>query len=524
MNFRPTSPAQRERSVGPRSGPTVASRVRVTGSVHGRPRTAPTPQPPVTTFRALSRRPVASLLLLAALLLTTPAHAAEEDKDLDLIPPAAAAPPPAALPVPAGNAAQRNYFEDAVTVTPLRTDLAVPYPPPTPASWEDRLFFDSRDEWKLGGNVTLDYSGRFNLRAANDVPFPSHESVRNDLRELFLGWQPADGTWIDLGRVNLKSGVAIGYNPTDFFRTRAVVEPLTADPTILREDRLGTLMLLGQQVWTGGSVTAAIAPKVTQPTAIYTNIDLPEFDPMLDRTNSQDRFLLKGSARIANGFSPELLIYHAGDRTQAGGNMTLGVGQQTIFYLEWAGGMAPAMLYDALQYGRETGTLPRNAPSPIPVNARQYFQNDLSTGFSYTPADTKLTLNVEYHYHEAGLTAQDWHNWFAAAAQHGGIPGFDGSLWYIRSYAQDQQEPETRHAAFLRADWQDAFVTDLEITAIANINVQDGSGLIQATADYYISRAWTVGGQATVTFGGRRSEFGSLPQAGGILLRVVRYL
>ena len=67
----------------------------------------------------------------------------------------------------------------------------------------------------------------------------------NELREAFISWQPADGTWIDLGRINLKSGVAVGYNPTDFFRTRAVVEPLTADPTVLREDRLGTLMLLG---------------------------------------------------------------------------------------------------------------------------------------------------------------------------------------------------------------------------------------------------------------------------------------
>ena len=58
--------------------------------------------------------------------------------------------------VPASNAAQRNYLEDAFTFTPLRDSLAVPFPPPTPASWEDRLFFDSRDEWNLGNNVTLD--------------------------------------------------------------------------------------------------------------------------------------------------------------------------------------------------------------------------------------------------------------------------------------------------------------------------------------------------------------------------------
>ena len=463
-------------------------------------------------------------VLCALIVFSIPAIAADEDQDLNLIPPAAQAPAPAILPVPTSNAAQRNYVEDAFTVTPLRNDLLVPYPPPTPASWEDRLFLDSRDEWKLGNNVTLDYSGRFNLRAANDVPFPSHESVRNDLRELFLGSQPNDSTWIDLGRVNVKSGVAVGYNPTDFFRTRAVVEPLTADPTILREDRLGTLMVLAQHVWTGGSITAAFAPRVTLPTAIYTNTDLPSFDPMLDRTNAQDRFLLKGSASIANGFSPELLLYHAGDQTQIGTNLTVSIGQQTIAYVEWAGGEQASLIANALAYGRETGTLPRQAPPVIPTNTTQYFQNDLAAGFSYTPVDTKLTLNLEYHYHEVGFTPEDWRNWFNAGVQRGNIPGVAAELWYIRSYAQDQQEPETRNSAFLRADWVDAFVTDLEITALANINVQDGSGLIQATANYYLSRAWTIGAQATLTFGGRRSEFGSLPQAGGFLVQVVRYL
>jgi hypothetical protein len=472
----------------------------------------------------------AAEVLVALMLFATPTFAADptfaanEDNDLNLIPPAARRPAPAAVPASPGSATQRNYLEDAISVTPLRDSLAVPFPPPTPASWEDRLFLDSRDEWSLGDGVTLTYSGRFNLRAANDVPFPSHESVRNDLREAFISWQPADGTWIDLGRINLKSGVAVGYNPTDFFRTRAVVEPLTADPTVLREDRLGTLMLLVQHVWPGGSITAAYAPKVTQPTAIYTNIDLPSFDPMLDRTNAEHRFLLKGSLAIANGFTPELLLYHAGDRTQIGSNLTVGLGQQTIGYLEWAGGVGGSLIDNALRYGRETGTLPANAPAVIPNDTAQYFRNDLAVGLSYTPADTKLTFNAEYHYSQAAFSPQDWRNWFNAAARHGNIPGVDAALWYIRSYAQDQQVPMSRHSAFLRADWVDAFVPDLELTALANVDLEDGSGLVQATADYYLSRTWTVGGLASFTYGTRRSEFGSLPQSGSILLRLVRYL
>jgi hypothetical protein len=183
----------------------------------------------------------------------------------------------------------------------------------------------------------------------------------------------------------VKSGVAVGYNPLDFFRSRAVVEPLTADPTVLREDRLGTLMLLGQHVWLGGSITAAFAPGVTRATPIYRSTQLPSFDPMLDRTNAEDRFMVKGSVTLANGLSPEVLIYNAGNRTWVGGDLTVGLGQQIIAYVEWAGGMNTDLIDNALSFGRETGSLPARLPSVIPDNMAVRFQNDAVVGVSYRP-------------------------------------------------------------------------------------------------------------------------------------------
>jgi len=70
----------------------------------------------------------------------------------------------------------------------------------------------------------------------------------------------------------------------------------------------------------------------------------------------------------------------------------------------------------------------------------------------------------------------------------------------------------------------DAFVPDLELTALANMDLEDGSALVQATADDDLSRNWTIGGLASFTFGMRRSDCGSLPRAGSILLRLIRYL
>jgi len=298
---------------------------------------------------------------------------------------------------------------------------------------------------------------------------------------------------------------------------------LSTDPTVLREDRLGTVMLRAERIWEGGSLTAAFAPELHAPSPIYTNLDLPSFDPMLDRTNAEHRFLLKASLALADNFNPELLVYHAGNRTQVGGNLTLELGREVVGYLEWAGGERASLIDDALRYGRQTGSLPANAPAVIPYNGEQRFDNDVSVGFSWTPAETRLTFNFEYHYHEAGFAPRDWHSWFGAFPRSGNRPAVAATLWYIRSYAQDQQEPISQHSAFVRADWVDAFVPDLELTALAGIDLQDGSVGVQATADYYLSRAWTIGALASFSVGGQRSDFGSLPQAGTILLRAIRY-
>jgi hypothetical protein len=459
-------------------------------------------------------------LLLLALAVATPVLAANEDSDLDRIPTQTAPEPSSDQSAPSSK--NVNYLGDALAFFGNRTNIAVPLPPPTPESWENWLFLDTRDEWRLGDNWRLNYSGRLNFRASNSIPFPTHENVRNDLRELFIEWQPSQTTWLQLGRVNIRNGVALGYNPTDFFRPRTVVEPLTADPSVLREDRLGTLMLTGQSLWRYGSITVAYAPRVTLPTAIYTIRDEQSFDPGLDRTNAQDGLLVKTSLNIADRFNPELLYFHSGDRTQIGTNLTTPIGRDIVAYLEWSGGTHPDVIADAFRYGRVTGTLPAAATSLLPSSTSSRFMNELSVGASYA-TENRMTFNLEYHFNEAGFTSRDWSNWFDTSAARGYIPGVNNALWYLRSYAQDQQQPISRHSAFLRWDWQDAFVTDLELTALATVNLEDASGFVQATAEYHLSRAWTLGALVSGSYGGRRSEWGSLPGEASLLLRASRY-
>ncbi len=455
------------------------------------------------------------ITLLLAGLLITPALA-DDDTDLDRIPTETTV---AAAPTSSKNV---NYLGDAFQASGLRNSLPVALPPPSPASWENWLFLDTRDEWRLGDDWRLNYSGRLNVRTANTLPFPDHDNVINELRELFVEWQPNESTWVEAGRINIRNGVALGFNPTDFFRPRTVIDPLTADPSVLREDRLGTLMISTQTLWRYGSAMMAYAPRVTLPTAIYLPANEPSFDPGLDRTNAQDRFLAKTSLNISDAFNPELLFTHAGTRSQIGANLTAPAGHDTVLYLEWAGGVRSDLIADAFHYGRTTGSLPASVSALLPNDPDARFMNDLSAGLSYA-TENRMTINLEYHYHQAGFSSADWHNWFAASARRGFIPGVSAALWYIRSYAQDQQEPIGQHSAFLRLDWQDAFVKDLELTALASIDLQDGSGFMQASAAYNLSRAWTLSALASASYGARESNYGTLPVAETVLVRAMRY-
>ena len=473
-------------------------------------------------MRLESQLVVALALLLVVSGAAGAGESPPEDQDLSLIPPSPQAAPASAAPAASG-ALQKIFLENAVTQSSLKGRFA-PAPPPRTPRWEERALLDVRKEWHAGDDLRLTYSGRLNLRAEDGLGFPNHENLTNDLREAYLSWEPLARLFFDVGRINVKSGVALGFNPTDFFKTRAVVEPLSVDPVVLREDRLGTLMLRAERVWSRGSLTAAYAPAVSSDSSIYTAFDLRSFDPMFDRTNAHDRWLLKGTVDVAESLSPELLAYTSQGRVLFGANLAENVGKSVVTYFEWSGGRRGTVSEDALAFGRTTGSLPAAAAGVLPGLGTVRFRNQLAVGASYTTELPKITFNLEFHYNQAGFSGTDWDEWFGTGGGAGASSPIAGALWYVRNYAADQQELISRRFAFLRMDWVDAFVPKLEVSGFVDTDLTDGSSRLQLGADYYLSDRWTVGGLVLVDSGGRHSDFGSLPQAGSVLLKVVRYL
>lgn len=451
-----------------------------------------------------------------ALCAAAQAAQAQQDSDLDRIPSAVGKADDQAVNVADSNkkSSGKYYLEDDVALSGLRGDLVVPLSGLPTSHWANSTFLDGVNQWSLANDLTFSLSDRLGVTEAEGIGFPA-KAVRNDLREAYVTWEPAERFYLEAGRINLRNGIALGFNPTDFFKSRTTVSQASLDPSAQRENRLGVVMLRGQRIWDGGSLTIAYAPKLYDPSPLAGSSG---FGLNLDRTNTADRAEVALNIDVEQ-FSPQFLIYHDGGRTHFGFNASRPIGQSIVVYAEWAGAAEPNDITDAVAFGKRTGTLPSFVPVLPPTSPTRTFRNDVAAGASWS-SETEITINLEYHYHQAGLTKQDWRNWFSIGSL-GGTQAQE--LWYVRGVVGDRQQPMTQQQVFVRADATDAFVEHLELGAFSLIDIYDGSALAQAYASYNISDNWTAGAYLSGDLGSRRSEWGSYSREASAIFQVVRY-
>lgn len=450
--------------------------------------------------------------LLAVMGVAVPA-AAQENDDLNLIPGAVqTAAPSTAAPQDRGKYSLANAFG----WYSYRGTSTLPSSSGAASRWNDRVSADALVSWNLSHSVTLTASDVLSASFADGVGFP-REAVRNDLRELYATWEVTPETYLEAGRINVRNGVAFGYNPTDFFRARTSVAQSSSDPGALRNNRLGTVMIRGQKLFDGGSVEIIYAPKLHSPVPIG-GLAYP-LDPKIDQTNGSDRGLATFSFQLEE-FSPQLLVYYEAGRTKFGFNASHPIGASIIAYASWAGGNAPSVIVDAIAFGKRTRTLPSFVPVLPPVSTSRAFKNDVSVG-AYWNGEDKETVSVEYNFHEAGFSKSDWRGWFAT----GGNPVYTNLMWYIRGYAGDRQDPISRHQAFVRADWAEPFhILHSDINAYVMTDLMDGSSMAQLGASYDLSDSWSLGAYVTGSTGGKRTDWGSLRSSASAIVQIVRYL
>lgn len=443
------------------------------------------------------------------------AQSAGEDDDLKRIPSSTQTNPVANTSAAQGGSGQRLRLEDALTVWDDRA-LVVPMPTQQP-SWQNRLSLDADLKLPVAESVTLGFSDRLNVFAGSGLSPISRANFENDLREIYLSDALPTRTYVDVGRVNLREGVATGYNPTDFFKPRTAVQLSSVDPSAARENRLGVAMIKAQQLFDEGSITAAFAPKLADTTALPTSAPAI-FDPGWGRTNADDRSLLSTSW-TGSSFNPQLLAFHDSLGTHWGASLSHVLNASSVAYLEWSGVRESSLTARAIAFGQQTGVFPAGLAEREHVSENKRFSNDVTVGASWT-SSFNLTLNVEYHYHQSGLDGAEFSRAFQQADNN---PRGASQYWYLQQYAADQQEPLTRREFFLRADWQDVIPSTLNLGAVAFIAQSDGSALAQIYAQYFLSRSWTLSAYLGATTGSKTSVFGSSRWQTSGVLQVARY-
>ncbi|MBK7000621.1 MAG: hypothetical protein IPH35_11860 [Rhodoferax sp.] len=341
---------------------------------------------------------------------------------------------------------------------------------------------NQRLSWDLQLDTTIAPRWRAVLANRLDVKWPAQsgdEHRINTLKEAYVSWQASDEHMLDLGRINVRNGVAVGYNPTDYFRSVAVRSVVSSDPTSLKKNRLGSVMLRGQVLWNGGSLTALASPKIAEQASDTA------FSPDYGATNNQNRWLLAVSQRLTEKITPQWLLYGE-DRqpVQLGLNVTTLVGDATVLFAEWSGGQSRSQLSQA---GVST-----EAPG---------FHSRVATGATYT-ASNKLSCTLEYAYNDAAPNADQWN-----ALQRGSPLAYG----LYRLWAQAAQELPTRDTLGLYVNWPDALVQHLDLSVMLRANMADNSRTNWVEARYHWSHT-DLALQLQVNSGGPSSDFGAAPQ------------
>ena len=341
------------------------------------------------------------------------------------------------------------------------------------------------------GRTSLDFSGTARLspglravvsdRIDHIYPVDAGaDATVNSLREAYLSGQPeAANSMVELGRVNLRYGPGYGYNPTDFFRDGSLRAQTSVNPFALRENRLGSVMLRAQRLWSEGSLSVAYSPKL----ANHPNADGWSLD--LGSTNNRDRTLIALSTQFSQSVSSQALVYKEQGRSPSlGGSLTALLSDAAVAHLEGSRGSEPDLLSRALTQTGAAAT-----------------RNRFAGGVTYTTLG-KLSVTAEYQYNGFALDQSNWSALSASPATQ---------VAYLLE-AQRRQELASRKAYLIYVTQKSLLLKNLDLTAFVRMNAGDRSQLAWAELRYHWP-SFDLAFQLQRHIGRPGSEFGILPDS-----------
>jgi len=307
----------------------------------------------------------------------------------------------------------------------------------------------------------------------------------NTWKEGYIAWQPLPQASLELGRVNVRQGVAMGYNPTDWFRKGAVRATPSVAPDSLRQNRQGSVIVRGQWLWDGATAFALFSPDLGG------SPSQAPFSPDFAATNGSNRYMAGVSAPLTERVQSQFLLQGgAGQSPQAGLNLSMLATNAITTHVEWAGGRGRSQLNEAFGLAPDTA-----------------FRQRLSIGGTWT-SDTKVSATLEYQFNSAAPDSSQWRQFWSLPPQ---------ARMRYSQYLADVQDLATRSSAFLFVNWRDALVPRLDLGAMARLDLVDYSSMYWLELRYRLTR-WDIALQWQRNAGPQASTYGSLNQQQSLML------
>lgn len=351
-----------------------------------------------------------------------------------------------------------------------------------------RAALDGRYEAPLAESIRGAVSARLDW---TDPPDERIGGAVFSLREAYVGWQDRAATnVVEVGRVALRDSPGYGYNPTDFFRDNSLRTFAAVDPGTLRDYRMGSVMIRGQHLWSGGSVALVYSPKLA---------DDPSDDSFsldLGATNARGRGQVSAGWRVSDSLNTEvLLLKEAGADTRFGASLSALVADSAVVRAEATYGKEPTVLARALGMADQPQTGHR-----------------LNIGGTYTTA-SRLSLTAEYHYNGFALDRDGWE-----ALQASGPSA--QVAYYTEALAL--QDNAARDALFFYAFQRDLGMRNLDLTALLKLNLTDRSRLAWLDLTYRWPRL-DLSLRALRNLGDPGTEYGIVPTKYSVGVVAVAY-
>ena len=350
-----------------------------------------------------------------------------------------------------------------------------------------RSVLDFRKEWRLGAQTRLTLSDRLEWLQDDH----GHGTVRNALREAYVSVGFGEDWFADVGRINVRGGVGLGFNPSDWLREGASLPQTTQNPASQRENRLGTAMVKLQTVRSWGAAHLALIPHLAaQPQ------EVSPYGLDFGRTNADPAIHVRLAPQVNERLSIDLLAYaRKGRHPQWGINSTAVLGDAWIAHLEWATGSREGLVGPAL--ARELSTHHR-----------------VATGLSWTTSSGAV-LAIERHLATDALSGDDWDTWRMSTN-----PATARRLGQLRAERSAVQAPLVRDAWFVRVALNGLQRDpDIDLSGFVRVNPHDHSRLWQLDGSWHASAHVSVHASVGGFAGAARSEFGANPLRSFVALR-----